>query len=109
MKTRIIAPIALLGLISAFLLPTKTSRISALPENLRTSKGYWKHPSGKNEIQSWVRTEYGFVWPWLVVDRGTSEAAWYARIDPKYLALYSALALGLTLFVSAKCASWARK
>ena len=71
------------------LLPHATHQTSAFPENLWTHGGQFGNPSKTLEILEWNRTEYGVLWAWLVYDSCTSESAWYARIEPRYLAVYA--------------------
>ena len=63
--------------------------MTAIPENLWTSNGQWNNPSSSSNIETFMRTEYGTPWAWLVVDKGVSVDAWYAKMDTKYIVLYS--------------------
>ena len=62
--------------------------MTAIPENLWTSNGQWNKPSSSSDIETFKRTEYGTPWAWLVVDKGISVDAWYAKMDTKYLFVY---------------------
>ena len=82
------------------LLPHKSYRIAAYPENLWTSPGHFSHPSTTQEVLKWNRTEYGVVWAWLVHDSCTREPAWYVRIEPRSLVIYvaGAFTAGFAIF-----------
>jgi hypothetical protein len=87
---------------ACFLMPTRLGSIAAYPENLFTGDGQWRQPSTRPfEKFRAVRTEYGYPYAWLVVDRGVKEDAWYAKKHDGLLAAYTvcALALGGAVFV----------
>jgi hypothetical protein len=106
MKRILISAGVTLGILAIGLLPNATHTTSAYPENLWTSGGQFGEPSKTQALLHWKRTEYGLPWAWLVRDTCTTEPAWYARIEPRYLVLYSAVALfggvAATLFIRLK-------
>jgi hypothetical protein len=93
MKSLLIFACVTLSILAIGLLPHTTHTTSAYPENLWTSGGHFGEPSKTQAILRWSRTEYGLPWAWLVHDTCTTEPAWYARIEPRYLVLYSAVSL----------------
>ncbi len=93
MKRILIFTCLTLGILAIGLLPHTAHTTSAYPENLWTSRRRLGKPSTTQALLHWNRTEYGLSWAWLVRDTCTSEPAYYARIEPRYLVLYSAVAL----------------
>lgn len=93
MKRILIFACVTLSILAIGLLPHATHTTSAYPENLWTSGGQFGEPSKTQALLHWNRTEYGLPWAWLVRDTCTTEPAWYVRIEPRYLVLYSAVAL----------------
>ncbi len=93
MKRIFIFACVTLGILTIGLLPHATHTTSAYSENLWTSGGQFGEPSKTQALLHWNRTEFGFRWAWLVHDSCTTEPAWHARIEPRYLVLYSAVAL----------------
>jgi len=101
MKRILIAAFITLGILAVCLLPNASHTIGAYPENLWTSGGQFGEPSKTQALLDWNRTAYGARWAWMVYDSCTNESAWYVRIEPRYLVLYSTVALfgGLVSFV----------
>jgi len=92
MKKILIPACIALAILASCLVPHKSDMVGAYPENLWTSPGHFSRPSTTREVLKWNRSEYGVVWAWLVHDSCTSEPAWYVRIEPRYLVLYSVVA-----------------
>ena len=87
-KWMLILPLSFLVVLSSLALPRRHSQMNAVPENLWTCGGQWGHPSASKNMESFLRTEYGTPWAWLVVDKGVSVDAWYAKMDTKFLVIY---------------------
>lgn len=82
----------ILSILAITLLPHATHATRAYPENLWTRGGPFGEPSNTQAMLDWNRTEYGFPWAWLVHDACVTEPSWYARIEPRYLLLYTTVA-----------------
>ena len=74
--------------------PFHRSTVSAIPENLwtRDINFSWKSPITSQEILPFERTEHGFVWHFLVIDRGQGHSHWSARVEPRALIGYAFIA-----------------
>jgi hypothetical protein len=105
MSRILIAACVAVCILAISLLPRASNRISAIPENLWTSSGQFGEPSKSQAVLEWNRAEYGIIWIWFVHDSSASDSSWYARIEPRYLALYTVGALmgGLiSIFLTAR-------
>ena len=100
MKPPLIALLVAAASLCLLLLPHKEHRTSASPDNLWTSDGGWKRPSGSVEALQWNRKEYGLRWAWLVHDTEVGGMSWYAKAAPQYLYIYllASGALGLGVY-----------
>jgi len=107
MKSVVISIMVLIKFVVVSLVPSKTSHEQwIMPVNLYTSKGQWQHPPPNVDVQAWSRTfvawnrtEYGLFRVWLVIDRGVTEPAYYARLSPPALILDIFVSLGLTALI----------
>ena len=87
-KWILILPLCFLAVLSTLALPHSNNPMNAVPENLWTSDGQWGNPSKSTNMETFLRTEYGTPWAWLVVDKGVSVDAWYAKMDTKFIVIY---------------------
>jgi hypothetical protein len=79
--------------------PFHGSSVSAMPENLWTrARSYsWHSPVLSQEVLPFQRTEHGFIWHFLVVDRGQGHSHWSARIEPRSFLAYAFIATIISL------------
>ena len=74
--------------------PFSLSVVSAMPENLwtRARQFSWHSPVLSQEVLPFQRTQHGFLWHFLVVDRGRGHSHWSVRVEPRALLAYALIA-----------------
>ena len=106
-KMKLFAAFLFSAILGAMLFtPHRDLNISAIEENLWTSRGKLGVSSQQEGVVSWMRKEWGWPHTWMVHDSSVTDSAWHLRFEPVLLSLYGFIsALPLFLYIATKSKS----